>query len=95
MQDEGYRAQVLPRTDWLDSTVITNGSRRGMYDWLAHKTAARYAMSSDWDDRWRTGGSVDEVKIEAHIDPESIWEGIGRFARDRALRLKELSHPEA
>ena len=95
MQEEGYRTWVLSREDWLDSTVITNGCRRAMHDWLAHKTAARYAMSSDWDDRWRTGGSVDELKLEAHIDPESIWEGITRFAADRKARLKALHHPEA
>jgi len=95
MQDEGYRSWVLSREDWLDSTVVTNGSRRGMHDWLAHKTAARYAMSSDWDDRWRTGGSVDELKKEAHIDPDSLWEGISRFAGERKQRLQDLSHPEA
>ena len=95
MQDEGYRSWVLSREDWLDSTVVTNGSRGGMHDWLAHKTAARYAMSSDWDDRWRTGGSVDELKKEAHIDPDSLWEGISRFAGERKQRLQDLSHPEA
>ena len=95
MQDEGYRTWVLPREDWLDSTVVTNGSRRGMHDWLAHKTAERYAMSSDYDDRWRTGGSVEELKREAHIDPDSLWEGISRFAKERKARLRELAHPEA
>ena len=90
MQDEAYRESVLPREDWLDSTVVTNGARRLMHDWLAHKVAERYAMSSDWDDRWRTGGSVEELKREAHIDPESLWAGIGRFAAARQERLREL-----
>jgi hypothetical protein len=69
LQPPSYRDAVLPHSDWLDSTVITNGSRRGMHDGLPHKTAERYAMSSDWDDRWRTGGSVEELKLEAKIDP--------------------------
>ena len=90
MQDAAYRDAVLPREDWLDSTVITNGSRRLMHDWLPHRVAERYAMSSDWDDRWRTGGSVEEVKREAHLDAESLWAGIERFARDREKRLAEL-----
>ena len=93
-QDDGYRRSVLPREDWLDSTVITNGARRLMHDWLPHKVAERYAMGSDWDDRWRTGGSVEELKREAHIDPLSLWQGIARFAADRRTRLAEIRMPE-
>jgi len=89
-QDEAYRSSVLSADDWRDSTVITNGARRLMHDWLAHRVAERYAMSSDFDDRWRTGGSVEEVKREAHIDPESLWEGIRRFAAARDERLAEI-----
>jgi len=47
-------------------------------------------MSSDWDDRWRTGGSVEELKLEAHIDPASLWQGITKFAAEREQRLAEL-----
>jgi hypothetical protein len=43
-----------------------------------------------WDDRWRTGGSVEELKVEAHIDPASLWKGIERFASEREQRLAEL-----
>ena len=93
LQTQEYRDTVLPREDWLDSTVVTNTSRRLMYDWMPHKVAERYAMSSDWDDRWRTGGSVEEIKREAHIDPDSLWEGIARFAADREKRLAEISYP--
>jgi transketolase len=90
MQDAAWRDAVLPREDWLDSTVITNGARRCMHDWLPHKVAEEYAMSPDWDDRWRTGGSVEELKREAHIDPDSLWEAIGRFAAERERRLERL-----
>ena len=62
-----------------------------MHDWLSSRIAAEYAMTSDFDDRWRTGGSVDEVKREAHIDPASLWEGMARFAGDREQRLRRLS----
>jgi len=91
LQDQAYRDRVLPHDDWLDSTVISNGARRLMHDWLPHKVAESYAMTSDWDDRWRTGGNVEELKREAHIDPESLWDGIGRFARERARRLKAIA----
>ena len=93
LQSPEYRARVLPHADWLDSTVVTNGARRLMHDWLPHKVAERYAMSSDWDDRWRTGGSVEEVKIEAHIDPESLLAGIRKFAAERDERLRAIAHP--
>ena len=87
LQDQDYRDKVLSREDYLDSTVITNGARRLMHDWLPNKVAESYAMSSDWDNRWRTGGSMEEIKREAHIDPESLWEGICRFAAEREMRL--------
>jgi len=90
-QDEAYRDSVLPYGEWLDSTVVTNGGRRLMHDWLSSKVAESYAMSSDWDNRWRTGGSMDEIKREAHIDPESLWAGIARFAADRDARLAKLT----
>jgi transketolase len=93
MQDRAWRDQVLPRHDWLDSTVITNGARRLMHDWLPHKIAEHYALSSDRDNRWRTGGSYEEVKEEAGLDPKSVLEGIRHFAEKREERLRLLGHP--
>ena len=61
-----------------------------MYDWLAHKIAAEYALSADWDNRWRTGGSVEELCEEAHISSEWIFNGIQRFVDDRDDRLQRL-----
>jgi transketolase len=91
MQAPAYKDKVLSRSDLLDSTVVSNQARKLMRDWLPHKVAERYALTPDWDDRWRTGGTVDEVKLEAHIDPEHLLEGLKLFARDREKRLKEIS----
>jgi len=91
LQPESYRNEVLPREHWLDSTVVSNQSRRAMHDWLSNKVAERYAMTPDHDDRWRTGGSVDEIKRESKIDPESVWEGICKFAAERSERLAEAN----
>ena len=91
-QPKEYRDSVLHKSDWLDSTVISNGSRIGMHPWLSSKVAEQYAMTSDHDDRWRTGGSVAEVKVEARIDAESLFAGITRFANDREERLGRLSY---
>jgi transketolase len=67
--------------------AVSNRSRRLMYDWMKNPIAYEYSLTSDWDDRWRTGGSVEEVLEEAHLSPTHILEGIERFVRDRAKRL--------
>jgi transketolase len=85
-----YRDAVLSPGDWLDSTVISNRGRRTMTDWMAHRIAAEYAMTPAWDDRWRTGGSVDEIIDEAHLSPRWLLQGIERFVRDRDTRLRRL-----
>ena len=85
-----YRESVLAPGEWLDSTVISNRGRRTMTDWMQHRIAAEYAMTPDWDDRWRTGGSVDEIIDEAHLSPKWLLQGIERFVRDRETRLRRL-----
>jgi transketolase len=73
--------------------VITNRARRVSHDWIAHEIVAEYSLTSDWDDRWRTGGTVDEVIEEAHLSPKHLLAGIERFVRDaedRRRRLREM-----
>ncbi len=90
LQPEEYRNKVLPIEDWLDSTVISNESRKTMAQWISSFVSAQYAMTSDWDNRWRTGGTVEEVVEEAHLSPEYLLKGIERFVRDRQKRLERL-----
>jgi transketolase len=90
MQPEAYRDQVLSAGDQANSTVITTQGRWLMHDWLFNKVAEEYALSADWDNRWRTGGTVPEVLDEAHLSPNWLLEGIERFARDRDARLARL-----
>jgi transketolase len=61
-----------------------------MGDWVAHRIALEYALTPDWDDRWRTGGSVEEIIDESHLSPRWLLQGIERFVRDREERLKRL-----
>ena len=89
-QDEEYRNRMLSPQEWFDSMVITNGSRRIASDWISNPVTEAYTLSSDWDNRWRTGGTVDEVCEEAHISPPWILDGIERFARERKQRLEAL-----
>jgi transketolase len=70
--------------------VVTNGAFALMRHWAAGPMVRRYSLSADWDDRWRTGGSVDEVIEEAHLDPDHILAAIRRFAAERGERLAAL-----
>ncbi len=86
-QPREYRDSLLPEAAQFDLMAVSNRSRRLMYDWMKNPIAYEYSLTSDWDDRWRTGGSVDEVLAEAHLSPEDILKGIERFAKDRDTRL--------
>jgi len=90
LQPPEYRKQVVSEQDWMDSTFITNTSRKGMVDWVGNPLAWEYAMAADWDNRWRTGGSVEEICQEAHISPEWLLAGIERFVKERPQRLERL-----
>jgi transketolase len=76
LQDAAYRESVASVADRWDAMCVTNRARKLMGPFLAHTVVAEYSMGSDWDDRWRTGGTVDEV--------------IDRFVRDRQKRLAAL-----
>jgi transketolase len=89
LQDAEYRNAVYSDADRVDAMAITNRARRLMFDWVDYGLTGEYWLSSDWDDRWRTGGTVDEVVEEAHLSPKWILEGIQRFANERAQRLKK------
>jgi transketolase len=90
LQDASYRAATVEAADRLDSMIITNGAYKLMRDWADDPIVREYSLSSDWDDRWRTGGSVEEVMEEAHLDSGHILEAIGRFVRERPDRLRRL-----
>ncbi|MDI7275591.1 MAG: 1-deoxy-D-xylulose-5-phosphate synthase N-terminal domain-containing protein [Anaerolineae bacterium] len=90
LQPQPYREEVLSAADRLDSMAITNGARRLMHDWLDNRVAEEYTLSSDWDDRWRTGGTVDELLAEAHLSPDWLLKGIERFALERPKRLAAI-----
>jgi transketolase len=90
LQPEDYRRMVISPADRPDSTVITTQARWLMNDWIFNPLAEEYAISSDWDNRWRTGGTVAEVLEEAHLSSDWICKGIERFVRDRTQRLNRL-----
>jgi transketolase len=89
-QSRDYQQKVVGPADRWDAMIITNGAFKLMQDWAAGPAVREYSLSSDWDNRWRTGGTVDEVLTEAHLDGDRIVAAIERFVADRPARLAAL-----
>jgi transketolase len=88
-QPEAYRRSVLPAGARQDMMFITGGTRRV---WPLRNVGAQaddYSLTADWDNQWLTGGLEADVIAEAHLDPESVFAGVKRFADERASRLKQ------
>ena len=86
-QPEAYRNSVLPPEARYDLMVVSTGTRRMWPLRDVGPLTDAYSLTSDWDNQWLTGGLEPDVIAEAHLDKESIFKGIERFARDRADRL--------
>ena len=88
-QPEAYRRSVLPPEAYYDLMVVSTGTRRVWPIRDLGPLTDRYSLTSDWDNQWLTSGLEADVIAEAHLDPESIFVGIQRFAKDREQRLSE------
>jgi transketolase len=91
MQDAAYQDELCSDADRWDSMAVTNRAYKLMRDWVDGPIGREYSLSSDWDNRWRTGGTVDEVLDEAHLGPEHILAAIERFAAERPQRVDRLN----
>jgi transketolase len=87
LQPESYRNAVLPPQALVDAMVVSTGTRRVMPARNLGPLTDAYSLTSDWDNQWLTGGLEADVIAEAHLDPESIFKGIERFAADRDQRM--------
>ena len=79
MQSRDYQDSVVGPADRVDAMIVTNGAFDLMHDWAEGPLVRDFSLSADWDDRWRTGGTIDEVIDEAHLAPEHILAAIERF----------------
>ncbi|MFN8444672.1 MAG: hypothetical protein U0175_28055 [Caldilineaceae bacterium] len=86
-QPEAYRRSVLPPEAYYDMMVVSTGTRRVWPIRNVGPLTDAYSLTSDWHDRWLTGGTETDVIAEAHLDSESIFNGIKRFADERDERL--------
>ena len=90
LQPKSYKTLVISDSDKLNSTFITTQARMSMQNWNFNPIANEYAISSDWDDRWRTGGTLDEVLDEAHMTPDWLLKGIEKFSKSYQKRMERL-----
>jgi transketolase len=86
-QPEAYRRSVLPPEAYYDLMVVSTGTRRMWPIRDVGPLTDRYSLTSDWDNQWLTSGLEPDVIAEAHLDADSIFAGILRFAQDREERL--------
>ena len=90
LQPLEYQQRIISDIEWPDSMIITNGAISLMKNWISNRVVQDYSLSPDFDNRWRTGGSVDEIIAESKLDSQSLFEGIKRFANERNDRLNRL-----
>jgi transketolase len=86
-QPESYRHSVLPPEALYDLMFVSTGTRRMWPVRDSGPLTDTYSLTSDFDNHWRSGGLEPDVIAEAHLDQESIFRGVERFARDRDERM--------
>src|SRR5207247_5952675 len=86
-QPQAYRNAVLPPEARQDLMFVMSGTRRMWPLRNVGSQADDYSLTSDWDNQWLTGGLESDVIAEAHLDKESIFAGVQRFAEERPQRL--------
>ncbi len=90
MQTSEYKSSIIGKQEWADSMVITNTGLNVMKNWISNRVVADYSLSPDWDNRWRTGGTLEQIIDEAHLSPRWVLEAIDKFSNDRTKRLERL-----
>jgi transketolase len=86
-QPESYRHSVLPPEALYDLMIVSTGTRRMWPMRDVGPLTDEYSLTADWSNNWLTGGLEADVIAEAHLDGESIFAGVTRFATEREQRL--------
>jgi len=89
-QSEAYRNSVLPAEAVQDLMFVSSGTRRMWPLRNVGPLTDAYSLTSDFHNQWLTGGMEPDVIAEAHLDAESIFAGVKRFAEDRPKRIAKL-----
>ena len=87
-QPAAYRDAVLPVEARQDLMFVMSGTRRMWPLRNVGSLTDDYSLTADWGNHWLTGGLEADVITEAHLDAESIFAGVRRFAQDRPERMR-------
>ena len=90
MQTSEYKSSIINNQEWADSMIITNTGLSVMKNWISNRIVSEYSLSPDWDNRWRTGGTLEQIIDEAHLSPKWVLKAIDKFSTERADRLERL-----
>ncbi len=90
LQDKAYQQSIVADDEWADAMIITNTAIDLMGNWIKAPVVKEYSLSADWDNRWRSGGTLADVIDEAHLSAKWQWEAIEKFAAERNQRLEQL-----
>ncbi|NIA18546.1 MAG: hypothetical protein GWO85_00450 [Simkaniaceae bacterium] len=90
LQSDEYKQSIVSDEEWFDAMIITNTAINLMGHWIKHPIVKEYSISADWDNRWRSGGTLDQVIDEAHLSAKWQLEGIEKFANERPGRIQRL-----
>src|SRR5262249_60343233 len=83
-----YRPSVLPLPARNHLMFVTGATRRMWPLRNVGPVTDEYSMTADFHNDWLTGGLEADVIAEAHLDADSIFNGVSRFAKDHSIRLK-------
>ena len=90
IQTKEYQESIVSEKEWSDAMIITNTAIDLMGNWTKAPVVKEYSVSADWDNRWRSGGTLDDVIDEAHLAAKWQLAAIVKFAKERPTRLKKL-----
>ncbi|MCK5330392.1 MAG: transketolase, partial [Candidatus Marinimicrobia bacterium] len=89
-QSKEYQRAIVADKEWADAMIITNTAIDLMGNWTKTPVVKEYSLSADWDNRWRSGGTLDDVIDEAHLGARWQLAAIVKFAKERPARIKKL-----
>ncbi len=89
-QSKEYQRAIVADKEWADAMIITNTAIDLMGNWTKTPVVKEYSLSADWDNRWRSGGTLDDVIDEAHLGARWQLAAIVKFAKERPARMKKL-----
>src|SRR3954470_7959986 len=87
-QPASYRNSVLPEAARNDLMFITGATRRMWPLRNVGPLTDEYSMTADFHNDWLSGGLEADVIAEAHLDAESIFNGVSKFAQNHGARIK-------